>query len=237
MSSKKVEQKILQIEQHLKILDQERSDKNLGDAEREKRGLERMYLLWQEPYAWRNHAHTLKRAADAVLEQYVKEFPWHVITFLDMDSVCVYLTGMAIENLLKGIYVARHPELIKLQKEQVDEREVGYKLHDDLRLHNLTALAKKLKKHNKIEFTADELGLMALFERFITWAGRYRIPLDSITFIDAQFSTYYLPDGAWRPIGQGDVTTFSANFNKLYSKLDGILKNDVEDWSNILSTN
>ena len=237
MPSKKVEQKILRVERHLKMLDEVRSDKNLDDAEREKRKLERMYVLWQEPYAWQNHAHMLKSAADAVLDQYVKEFPWPVVTFLDKDSVYVYLTGMAIENLLKGIYIARHPELIKLQKEQVDERGAGYKLHDDLRWHNLTALARTLKKRNNIEFTDDELGLMALFERFVTWAGRYRIPLDSITFVDAQFSTYYLPDGGWRPIGQGDVKTFSANFNKLYSKLDEILKNDVEDWSNVEDTN
>ncbi len=234
MPSNEVDQKILRVEQRLKTLAKAQANKSLDLANREKLGLERTYIMHQEPYAWQSHADELKRAADAVVERYERdELP--VITYLYMDSVYVYLMGMAIENLLKGILVAKRPELIKLEKEPVENKGLGYKLHDDLRWHNLTALAKQLKKRYHIDFTDDELEMIALFERFVTWAGRYKIPLDSFTFVDAQFSTYYFRDGEAKPIGQGSVRTFAANFGKLYSKLDSILEKQVQYWRKIQS--
>jgi hypothetical protein len=232
MPSNELDQKILRVEQHLKTLAEAAANNSLDLANREKLLLERTYIMLQEPYAWQFHAEELKGAADAVVERYERdELP--VMTFRYMDSVYVYLMGMAIENLLKGIHVAKRPELIKLKKEPVKNKWLGYKLHDDLHWHNLTALAKQLKKRYHIDFTDDELEMIALFERFVTWAGRYQVPLDSITFVDAQFSTYYFPDGEGKPLAQGSVKTFAASFSLLYTKLDGVLGQEVKYWRTI----
>jgi hypothetical protein len=51
--------------------------------------------------------------------------------------------------------------------------------------------------------------------------------------VDAQFSTYYFPDGESKPIGQGSVKAFVKTYDELYSKLDGILKKEVQYWAKI----
>jgi hypothetical protein len=206
-------------------------------VQRTKIELERLYVGYQMPHGWMVHADVLKRAADAVIAEYRKLLNGTPLTgfyFIDLDSVYLYLMGAAVENVLKGIFVARHPKLIQLVKESIYEgkgrkkqyKGEGYKLNPKLGTHKLTSLAKS----SGIDLTSDECNLLGLFEKFIEWAGRYKIPKDSLKYVDAQFSTYYEPDGESRALWQGSIETFSTSANNLYEKCREILSEEGELW-------
>jgi hypothetical protein len=72
--------------------------------------------------------------------------------------------------------------------------------------------------------------LLELFEKFIDWAGRYKIPKDSLKYVEAQLSTYYEPDGKWMALWHGDVDSFSTRANNLYDKCRVILSEDAKLW-------
>lgn len=236
-SNKTLEQRISPAHLHREAL-QKRAALEENLVLRAKIELERLYIGYQMPYGWMVHADVLKRAADAVIAEYKKLLNGTTLTgfyFIDLDSVYLYLIGAAVENLLKGIFVARYPELIQLEKESINEgrgrkkryKGEGYKLNPKLGTHKLTSIAKS----SGVDLTADECNLLRVFEKFIDWAGRYKIPKDSLKYVDAQFSTYYEPDGEWRPLWQGSIETFSTSANDLYSKCRDILRKDAELWN------
>jgi hypothetical protein len=237
-STETLEQRILLALQHSEMLQKQTAlEKNL--VLRAKIELERLYIEHQMPNGWMTHACVLKRAADAVIAEQKKAnlpdgMPRDGLVFVDLDIVYLYLIGAAVENLLKGIYVARCPRLIKLEKESIYEgkgrnkryKGDGYKLNPNLVTHKLTALAK----NSGVELTGDECNLLKTLEKFIDWAGRYRIPKDSLTFVDVQLSMHFEPDGESKPLRESFIEKFSTSTNNLYNKCRDILREDAKLW-------
>jgi hypothetical protein len=62
--------------------------------------------LGRHPYWWYLQAMSLKKAADAVLEQVKTDADASEIKVGFITSIWKYLAGLAIENLLKGIVIA-----------------------------------------------------------------------------------------------------------------------------------
>jgi hypothetical protein len=240
-STETLEQRILLALQHSEMLQKQTAlEKNL--VLRAKIELERLYIEHQMPNGWMTHACVLKRAADAVIAEQKKAnlpdgVPRDGLVFVDLDIVYLYLIGAAVENLLKGIYVARCPELIKLKKESIYEgkgkkkrfKGDGYKLNSNLGTHKLTALAKS----SGVNLSSEERTLLKIFEKFIDWAGRYRIPKDSLTYVDVQFSMHFEPDGESKPLRQSYIETYSTDANTLYDKCRDVLSKDAKLWNPI----
>ncbi len=87
------------------------------------------------------------------------------------DNVYFLIIGLAIENLLKCVFLNRHPEIIKDGK--IEDK--GFKSHN---LINIACDVLKLK------LDEDEKFLCELSTKAIYWRGRYPIPLkQSQTFI------------------------------------------------------
>jgi hypothetical protein len=141
------------------------------------------------PGSWRRKATALKRAADHLYERYELGCTRYLNRFSDeeggtgttstwdtaseeelgedianMSLITEYslLMGYAIENLLKGILMADHPDYFK----------PGQKI-TDIRSHNLSALCKRC---GFVVSDAEAKSLMKLTE-YIEWLGKYPVPL------------------------------------------------------------
>lgn len=74
-----------------------------------------------------------------------------------------FMICLSIENLLKGLILHYHPNL------------VTDKLHKSVKTHNLTTLSKFLN----ISFTNEEQEFFEMSVTIIEWFGRYPIPVNS----------------------------------------------------------
>ncbi|MGD0171634.1 MAG: hypothetical protein ABSB81_05880 [Halobacteriota archaeon] len=130
--------------------------------------------IGQEPLTWLIQARKLKIAADIILTQIKKDDVLleriHASelssegTIYRLDAVYMYLAGMALENLLKGILVIRHPQLVA-------EDSIGPRLHQ----HFVDDYARELDL--KLEPAQKEL--LGRIRLYIEWKGRYQIPKKS----------------------------------------------------------
>jgi len=120
-----------------------------------------------DPSSWLYNAEALIRAARSLLPMmdadHRKLADPTVTTGFEAPIAPIYmlLVGLAIENLLKGIYVARNPTTCSSDR-----------------------LPRELTQHKTIEF-CERLGLsisqaegllLERIETFVVWAGRYPIP-------------------------------------------------------------
>lgn len=142
---------------------------------------------------WRNKAEALKRGADIILDtikedcesiqsnrEYLQTVDrndenLHVKDLedleedlryresTDLNSTYLLLAGFALENVLKGFCLLKHPDLI--DREKFDRR---------LKTHNLPWIAEKLH----LELAEAESQLLDRLRQAIIWGGRYPIPLD-----------------------------------------------------------
>ncbi len=130
----------------------------------------------REPLLWGANADLLKRSADIVYESWevsfeafrnmgdgsrLDELAW-ILRDIQLIAVYLMLSGMAVESLLKGIRVGRHPEMV----------QVGKKVGGKLGGHNL------LQQFNNLEIyiSEDEVLLINQLTEYIMWAGRYPVP-------------------------------------------------------------
>jgi len=138
-----------------------------------------------EPLTWRLTAESLAQAARVLLPS-IEE---HMRATLageplsgepPLTGVYMLLIGLAVENLVKGLLVARH-----------DGPTSDGKLAKDLKSHQLLDLLKRAR----IRLDDDQSYLVQRLEAFVVWAGRYPVPgkLDD-----------YLPrcheSGGWGPL-------------------------------------
>jgi len=110
--------------------------------------------------------------------------------------------GLALENLAKGICIARDPNVVK------DDRYVGHAIH----------LLLDLLNHAKVTLSKEESELVERLETFVIWAGRYPIPRQLAGYLPrAQ------PGG-----GFGPLSYFSSKdpalIEGLLERLEGILE-------------
>ena len=120
------------------------------------------------PSSWLYTAESLMRAARSLLPSMEADArkladPTVVNGFeIPVTPVYMLLVGLAIENLAKGIYVARHPSVCSSDN-----------LPRELTTHKAIELLESLD----VGLSQAEIGLLERIETFVLWAGRYPIPL------------------------------------------------------------
>ena len=157
------------------------------------------------PSSWKRKAAKLKYAADRLfdlydesrtrfLERFTDEAEsgtgavaaWHVAPESELGKevadisllteYCV-LMGYAIENLLKGILMAAHPEYFKPDAKITDVRS-----------HNLVGLCNRCS----LSLTPDHEDLLKRLTEHIEWVGKYPVPLELSRMYPRK-----RPDGTW----------------------------------------
>jgi hypothetical protein len=128
----------------------------------------------------------------------------------DMDQISTYfmLTGLAIENIAKGILVVRDPDLVS------DEGE--FKLNT----HNLAYCVEQCG----LVLSVREKEVLNALKEFIVWAGRY--PGRVKVFLPKR-----MPDGSFEDkphIGFHDHDLIEALFMRVYELLAEIMKAEKE---------
>jgi|GEM_PF-2822761 len=128
---------------------------------------------------WLAQANQLKMSAD-VIEVELQDVMLRIRfeqgldqPFLAFLKSFMLLTGMAIENLIKGILVGRNPS--------IGSREVKRLLGKKKGGHCISEGAKKVINPSKSEYE-----LLRGLEEYLVWAGRYQMPLKSEDFLDSQ---------------------------------------------------
>jgi len=138
------------------------------------------------PIVWRNKADGLKRAADTLLEKILHEeivkvqleagvysggsieYAIDIVKQHQIIPVYLYLIGMALEDILKAIYVKKYGKQIFDTKERRYDR--GKFAH-----HDLLKIAQKL--NITLSANGKEAALLKKLGEYIEWAGGYPTPL------------------------------------------------------------
>jgi hypothetical protein len=130
-----------------------------GDEEERLRAFE---VAARTPVAWRDwagaHMRVMARLWPAVFgaSPYVGEL-----------VIAMTHAGLAVENLIKGIWIAKDPTLVE-----------GGKLANRLLDHDLPRLAAKAG----VEVNSEERTLLARLTPFVRWIGRYLTPAAEDSF-------------------------------------------------------
>jgi hypothetical protein len=130
--------------------------------------------LAQSPEAWRQTAIGLKRSADIIWKQWfgifsrleggktAKATPQEVCDIYLLLPSFLLLSGLAIENALKGLLVSKDPSVV----ESKIQWKVGSGGHD----------LGELFKRNGFFPTSDEHEFLDALTQAVLWAGRYPVP-------------------------------------------------------------
>ncbi len=124
-------------------------------------------LIWLEKA--QGHRYCARILKDHLLEMVSAKTPaWsRRIETLGAVSSTLLLLGLAFENLIKGVYVARNPAL-------VDRNRLDRSLWQSDGGHGITDFAKRL-----MPLTSDEEELLNRLQEYVVWAGRFPIPTKS----------------------------------------------------------
>lgn len=199
------------------------------DLMREIASKKQFELSYKMPISWEVMATTLKHSADKLydlffnakrrqhsrlvdeLDKLRKEEQGITHRILDGEEledfwdgrlITIYylLMGYAIENLLKGIYLAQHPE-----KFDPDKRNNWIKSHD---------LEKWCVNKCKIQIDERERNWLKKLQRIVLWQGKYPVPLG----ID-QMRPAIIEDESW-DLGAGfEGRQYQDELNNLYEKI------------------
>ena len=134
-------------------------------------------LVGQDAQAWLEQAKKLKLSADVIraeLSEVLRLSP-HVdivrIKQLGYIESFMMLTGLAFENLIKGIDIAQNPTRVTNRK--LDTR--GWSRGG----HALSDYAQKAK------LPPEQVDLLRRLEEYVVWVGRYAIPLNADAYINS----------------------------------------------------
>lgn len=135
-------------------------------------------LLASDGQTWLAQANQLKMAADSILPNVVEAFKIPALPGAQQKRFAFFhsymlLTGMAFENLIKGILIQRDKALVT--REQI---ESGILPRGG---HGISAGAKDL-----LPLTTQEFNLLQRIEEYLFWAGRYPVPLRSGTYHNSE---------------------------------------------------
>jgi len=164
--------------------------------------------LASEPLTWTLTADELLRAfellATQVKEDLAKAHEQRNNYIPSTFSSALMLAGFAIENMLKALLVTQRPAFDS-------SGNFSFKTHDLLKLADDVGL----------NLSMDERILLERLEQFLTWAGRYPVPLCADTMRPRT-----LPSGGFAPRTygwiDGDFQEIRTLTNKLRSKLEVI---------------
>ena len=164
-------------------------------------------LIGQDSQMWLEQAIQLKMSADVILVELEKVLPLsQVLPGVRVKKLAyihsfMLLTGLAFENLIKGI-------LIGGDKTVVDQQKINNRLWNVRGGHGIAELAKRVAS-----VTSDELDLLRRLEEYLFWAGRYPLPLNSEVYFKSQNHLTF-------------KTTDIALINQLFQNFEGILKKE-----------
>jgi hypothetical protein len=132
-------------------------------------------IVGQEPHAWLMEATQLKRAADLVGQELAKKLavsPYGRPRYEDIVLFKSYmlLSGLALENLAKGIIVGRNPGVVTPDT-------------FNLKGHNLLQLAQQAA----LPFSDAERDILDRLTAFVVWAGKYPIHLQATKNVHPPF--------------------------------------------------
>jgi len=153
--------------------------------------------LW--PSAWKSKARDLRYVADKLFRAYkaANDREWaridealkrkqpssggHILKGQELEdhldvitgfSIYLLLTGYAIENLIKGIIYSKTPG-------KLEEDDKNLRLKKNLVNHKLADLYVEARLANsKDTIDHDIKEILDFLEEFITWRGRYNLPLN-----------------------------------------------------------
>jgi hypothetical protein len=126
------------------------------------------------PNAWRSTARGLNRSAELIWERWLELWskldggrPVQMVTrealdVIDLLPPYLLLSGLAFENLLKGLLVSKDPEIVR-GKMNWNISKGGHDL-------------KKLCDLANILVSAEDLSILEARTEAILWAGRYPVP-------------------------------------------------------------
>jgi len=159
------------------------------------------HSLATDPQAWLKSAEYLKEAADALHKQLwpAREEPYgHKSAAADLlyGPVYMLLAGLAIETLIKGIIVAKHPDFVKQQK-----------LSGKLTHHNLPELYRTAtlvtSQSGRLITSRSHDDLLLRLQNYVENFGRYPVTKtkqDMQKLTDTSFAGQTDPkkiDGLW----------------------------------------
>jgi hypothetical protein len=136
-------------------------------------------IVCKDAQTWLAQANQLKMSADVIeveLRDKMARFQFeHGLNeqLLAYLKSFMLLTGMAIENLIKGILVGRDSSLVN--------RELINKKLLPKGGHGISEGAKRV-----ISVSNSEHDLLRRLEEYLIWAGRYPMPLKSEVFLKSQ---------------------------------------------------
>jgi hypothetical protein len=124
-------------------------------------------LIWLEKAE--GHRYSARILKNQLLEMVSDNTPaWsRRIETLGVVSSTLLLLGLAFENLIKGVYVARNPTL-------VDRTRLDRSLWQSDSGHGIATFAKTL-----MTLTPEEDELLDRLQEYVVWAGRFPIPTKS----------------------------------------------------------
>jgi hypothetical protein len=166
-------------------------------------------LVGQDAQMWLEQAIQLKISADVILVELEKVLPLsQVLPGVRVKKLAyihsfMLLTGLAFENLIKGILIGR-------DKTVVDQQKINSRLWNVRGGHGIAELAKRVAS-----VTSDESDLLRRLEEYLFWAGRYPLPLNSDVYFKGQNHLTF-------------KTTDIALINQLFQKFEEILKKEWE---------
>jgi hypothetical protein len=137
-------------------------------------------LIGQDAQMWLEQAIQLKMSADVILVELEKILPLsQVLPGVRVKKLAyinsfMLLTGMAFENLIKGILIGR-------DKTVVDQQKINNRLWNVRGGHGIAELGKKVRS-----LTPEESDLLKRLEEYLFWAGRYHLPLNSDVYFKGQ---------------------------------------------------
>lgn len=115
-------------------------------------------------------------------ENYLQDPETHIGEDYPHRRMYLFLYGLAIENLIKGLLVKRNPVLV----------ENGVISKSKLKTHNLVALFKMAED---IKLSKSDVELLNVLADSVQWSGRYAIPLEHKDFKEVpryKFTEYKL---------------------------------------------
>lgn len=146
---------------------------------KQERAKEMFEIVGRDPGSWLLSAKTLKVSADLILAEVTKTIEtYHPLGRAPGEKqfqILSYmlLAGLALENLVKGILIARNPELIT---EHLDTT---------LGRHNLVGLAQRVGG----KLSKEETRLLTQLSQYVLWGGRYPIAKNYQASSERNFST------------------------------------------------
>ncbi len=136
-------------------------------------------LMEQDAPAWLDKANQLKASADVLYAEFKRiiELP-PVARVLETKAFVngyMLLTGLAFENLIKGVLIARNPQIIDHVKS--GKGALPRDLVRAWKTHQLVPLLREVRK-----LSPEEADLLKRLTGFVRWGSRYLVPWDSATY-------------------------------------------------------